>query len=240
MVSGGQVIMVSASRFDQFVAWAEKHHRALLLSLIAVELFFGAAYAASLGGELRYWDEREYSALATSLLTRHEFRFGADLAFRPPLYPMLIAAFGAVGGGVFTFRILNFLFLGATMWLLDRVATTIARPFAGLIAAAWVLLDPVTLYTAGTLYPQTFAGFLLVLFVALVLREPPGSLIPAGFVFSLLLLAVPSFAALLGVVVVWLFFARPARAIRSTLEIGAGAFLPLAAWTLRNHAMLGS
>lgn len=231
--------MLGVAGVHRFVAWAERNHRAVLGSLVALELVIGLAYSSLLGPELRYWDEREYVQLATTLVHEHAFRYSGYLAFRPPLYPLVLAGARALGAPIVGLRVLNFVFLAGTMLLLDRIASAASRPFAGLVAAAWVLLDPVMVYTAGTLYPQTLAGLLLVAFVALVVREAHGSLAAAGLVFSLLVLAVPSFAPLLPVTVGWLWCTRRSAFVRGALELCAAAALPVATWAVRDHAVLG-
>ena len=227
------------ARIQRFVAWAERHHDAILWALVAVELVIGIAYAAVLGSELRYWDEREYMYLVSSLLEHHEYRFLDNLAFRPPLYPFVLAAARAVGAPVVALRVMNFGFLAGAMVLLDRIAREMSRPIAGTLAAGWVLLNPVMIYTAGTLYPQTLAGFLLLAVVWLVVREPARPLYLTGLVFSLLVLDVPSFAPLLALLVLWVWRFRKRSIVRVALELSAGAAPLLVVWTLRNYAVLG-
>jgi len=225
---------------ERVAAWADRHHRTILATLVALELAVGLTYAAALGPELRYWDEREYMQLATSIIEQHAFRFKDEVAFRPPLYPLVVAGVRWVGGGVYLLRAINVGLMAATMVILDRIASARSGGVAGLVAASLVLVNPVVLYTTGTAYPQCLAGFLLVLFVALVSREPRRSLYGAGLVFALLVLTVPAFAPLMGVVILWLWAEDRRRGLIATSELAVGAVLPVAAWTLRNHHLLGS
>src|SRR6188768_2208320 len=97
--------------FERFAARAERNPRAVLAVLIGLVLVLGAAYSRHLGSELRYSDEREYWEIADSLVTGHGFRWRDDVAFRPPVYPLLMSLPRALDS-IFLARLLNFAFLG--------------------------------------------------------------------------------------------------------------------------------
>ena len=219
----------------------DRHADRVVRGVAAAILILGIAYSFLLGSELRYWDEREYVTLATNLVERGEYVFEAQRAFRPPLYPMLLAGLLALGTPIEGLRIANFVLLAASAVLLHRIAKRIAgRRAAGALAALWLLGYPVLLYAAGTLYPQTLAGFLLLAALDLLLRDGrarPARVAAGGLVFGLLVLAVPTFLPMVAVLGAWLWWRG--RALLPAVVLVLATAAPLVPWTARNHAVFG-
>lgn len=224
-----------SATFERIAARAERNPRRVLAVLIGLVLVLGALYSRHLGSELRYSDEREYWEIADSLVSGRGFRWRDDVAFRPPVYPLLMSLPRAFGS-IFLARLLNFAFLGAAMALLYRLVAGFSRPLGGLIAAGWVLAYPILLYAAGTLYPQILAGCLALLFVTLVTAPKP-AFFWAGISFGVLVLTVPSFGPLLLLVPLWLALNRRLK-VQPVLILFGAAALPVALWTLRNYVAL--
>lgn len=231
----------NVSLLPRAAEWTERHARLTLVLLVLFEMLFGLVYSIHLGSELRYWDEREYFQLAQGLVERGELGLAGDRAFRPPLYAFVLAPLLAVGAPVLVMRLLNFVFLGISMVLLYEVVSSFARRWVGLLAAAWVLLYPVLLYTAGTLYPQTLAGMLLLWFVWFLLcrDRTVRSGACAGLVFGALMLTVPSFAPLLAIALFWLGWKERHVAAPYAGAVAIAALTPLFIWGIRNQVVLG-
>jgi hypothetical protein len=229
-------------RLHRGLVQLEQHHRIVLALVIGLELAIGVAYCIHLGSTLRYWDEKEYMALAESLVTRHEFVFQGSRAFRPPLYPMFLAGLVGLGAPIVVLRLANFLALGGCMGLLYRIVGAGCGPIGGLAAAAGVLAYPVLSYAAGSLYPQTLAALELLLFLYLLTqaRPAPAVYLAAGCLFGLLILTVPTFLPLLFVVLVWLWWQSKPGGLPYVGLLALGASVPVFLWMIRTHAVLGT
>ncbi|GIV15917.1 MAG: hypothetical protein KatS3mg022_1352 [Armatimonadota bacterium] len=208
-----------------------------LTSLIAV-LFIvaGSVYSTRLGSSLRFSDERDYWAIATCITEKGMYSLNGSkpTAYRPPGYPLWLAMVRWFGGGVRSARVTNYVLLAATVLLLFALLRHEHSERAGAIAALLVCFYPVLFYTAGTLYPQTLAGFLLVAFVYLLFVTPnlPRAML-AGVVMGWLALTVPTFLFVL-VITVLLFYKRPAGcAVLTTMILTTGACIGV--WAVRNY-----
>jgi len=216
--------------------WGQAGILVLLLFILA-----GVIYSAVLPPKPRFTDEQDYLKLSHNLLHGPGFSLdGVHLtAVRPPGYPFFLAAIGGAGGGFVSFRVAQFLLLGGTVLIVCRLCAE-GKPFAELLVVTMlVTFYPVLFYIAGTLYPQTLAGFLFVLALALTLRAPQTPMLNAlaGLVFGFLILAVPSF--LLTLVIV-LTTARFFQIIgwRDLVVTALLAGIVVGAWTLRNAVCL--
>lgn len=217
---------------------------ALLLTLL---LGAGTAYAITLGADLRFPDEREYVALARHVADagRYSLDGTTPTAYRPPVYPLLLAGFARLGGDLMAFRMLNMALLALSAGLMYRLARRTGSPRAGLLAAGGFALYPLNLYTAGTLYPQTLATALVLLSLDLVSAAAtfgPWRALGLGLLASLLVLAVPTCAAPAVLMVAWALWRhvpRPAWLPRAALIV-VGATLVAAPWTLRNYRVFGT
>lgn len=198
------------------------------------------AVAAVAGSGFRFFDEQEYDRLARALLDGHGY-VGVDgfpTAYRPPGYPLLLAALYAIHEAAWVARIFNAVALALAAWLLSRVAARL-HPFAGPLVPFLFLCYPVFAYTASTLYPQTTALLLLSASIALLLTRPPAvtRCAAAGALYGALMLCVPLFAALLPVLVAAAALGGGASA-RGSVRAAAfvvSALLTLTPWTMRNY-----
>src|ERR1700709_183446 len=72
--------------------------QAIIIGVIAVMSLGLLAYALKTGAPLRYADERQYVDIAMSLRNGHGYELnGLPTAYRPPVWPMLLAFFLALG-----------------------------------------------------------------------------------------------------------------------------------------------
>jgi hypothetical protein len=226
----------------------------LLVALpLAVTLLAGAIYAASLGDNLRYLDERDYVAIARNLAAGRGYTIDGTtpIAYRAPGYPLVLAVPTALGLDVAGLRLVNFATLAGALWLLQRLLRREGFALAALLAPPLVLGYPVIFYTAGTLYPQTLAMTLLLLAVLLATdrARPWRGAALGGLAFGYAILVVPTFALKLP------FFALATtlyrcrawpglrafwRALGPPALLCAVALALLIPWTARNAVALGS
>jgi hypothetical protein len=205
--------------------------------LLLLYLLVGVIYSALISPVSRFPDEIEYLKLSHNLVAGPGYSMdGVHLtASRPPGYPFFLAAIRFVGGDVFSFRVVQFLLLAATLFLTYRLCSE-RKIFAGLlIVTGLAALYPVLFYTSGTLYPQTLSAFLFILVLNLALIDPRGLVINifTGLVFGVLILEVPTFLLTMFVALGAFWFYKLLRA-RDALIIVLAASLVVGTWSTRN------
>jgi 4-amino-4-deoxy-L-arabinose transferase-like glycosyltransferase len=157
---------VISSLLTQGISFLEKKHRLVIVLMIAIYVLAGVIYSIYLGNSFRFFpDEGNYFDLATNLATKGNYSLdGVQLTtYRPPGYPFFLAPFRLLGLNIIGLRIVNFFALGLCIFVLYTTLRERFAPLAGLLGAFLVMAYPVFFYTAGTLYPQTFASLLVVL-----------------------------------------------------------------------------
>jgi hypothetical protein len=164
-------------------------------------------------------------------------------AYRAPGYVWFEVPFRWVGGEYVLLRAANAVLLALTLWLLHGLVVRRAGRLAGAASVVLVLLYPVLLYAAGTLYPQTLSAFLLVGAVRqLDALERTASLrrfALLGLTLAALVLTVPVNLVLLPVVGALMLGARRGtwRQVGLTMLTVAGL---VGLWVLRNSLVLGA
>lgn len=178
----------------------------------------GALYSIHLGDRLRYDDERAYVAISGNLLHgQYSLDGESPTVLWPPAWPAVLAV---VGASAVYGRLVNVALLAGVVMLAARLA--------GPVAALMVACYPVLLYTAGTLYPQTLAMFLLTLALVSVRAGHNAS---GGFALGALILTAPLYVVALVVMAAW----RPKAAIVLVLT----AACVVAPWCIRNRLVTG-
>lgn len=164
-------------------------------------------------------------------------------AYRAPGYVFFQVPFRWMGGEHALLRVANAVLLALTLWLLHGLVVRRAGRLAGAIAVILVLLYPVLLYTAGTLYPQTLSAFLLVGAARqLDALERSASLrrfVLLGLTLGALALTVPIHLLLLPLVAAWMVVARRGTWRQVGLTLVTVACL-VGLWVLRNCLVLGA
>jgi hypothetical protein len=226
--------------------FVEGRERNIVLTLCGLVLCAGVFYSYSLGPGMQYGDEVDHYVLAKNLVSTGSYTLTTTnpTAFRPPGYPWLLAPFVALGADIPLLRMLNFIALSCTIYLLYVLVARLATPFAGLAAAILVCCYPVLFYTAGTLYPQTIGSFIFIL-ILFILTRPAASqalrdYVLSGALFGLLVLMIPSFIFSLLVVGLWMLIQYRGRTLGKVLAMALTAALLIGAWTVRNYSVFGS
>ena len=205
-------------------------------------------------------DRDAYLGIATSLLERRGYSSPDSTqptAFRPPVYPLLLA-FGilvfpvpvAVGG-------INVIAGLLTVWLTERLGNCLGLGRYRFIAAGLVAIDPLLLrYTVQPMTESlcTFLAALLLWSLVTVSTSPCANSwyqrFGCGFAFGLLVLCRPTFWPLAvffcwngGVAFGQLFWQQDRRArmkvLLSMLSCPLGTLLVVAPWLIRNWLVLG-
>ena len=230
------------------VGWVDRRAPRIAAVVGAGYAVAGTGYAVALGDRLRYFDEQVYVGLARDLVAGHGYTLDHvhPTAYRPPGYPFLLAAVDALGGGIVAMRLLGVAALVGLVWLAYRFGVLVHGQVAGALAAVATGAYPLLVFTAGTLYPQVHAAFLLLLGLYLALRgTAPDNrarrwwyLVGAGVSFGMLILAVPTFGPSVLAVAGWLGWRHRRSGIRPVaVLLLVTAVLP-AAWSVRNAVAL--
>jgi 4-amino-4-deoxy-L-arabinose transferase-like glycosyltransferase len=182
-----------------------RRHRTLALLLVlalAVRLLALSRYADQLG-----FDPDGYRLLGQSLAAGQGYAFpdkngpGSPTAYRPPLYPCLLAAVARISGDdEQVFRRLTGavqLLLGLmTVWLTLLLAQELDLGKFGPLAALFVAVDPLLVYGTTQVMTETTATFLAALLLWMTLRaRSPSGWFAAGAAFGLACLCRPTFWA---------------------------------------------
>jgi 4-amino-4-deoxy-L-arabinose transferase-like glycosyltransferase len=190
-------------------------------------------------------DDDNYGEIASNLRQQFVFGLGQDpvvpTAFRPPLYPLLLAA-TMVQQTITPLQVaqLHLLLALATMILIYQLA----RQYQLGRAAPWAVLlfacDPVLMYQSTRIMTETLATLMAVAtlygFSRLQHRRHWSTALGCGFLIGLSILCRPTF-------LVWLVLILLAVALleshwRQRLQLGTalllGAILTITPWTVRN------
>lgn len=221
--------------------------RGALSAALAAAFLLRVAWALAAGDQQRFWDSDSYITIADNLIAGKGFIWGDQVAGRPPLYPLMVAAtrvtlFGRqflalylVQVGLGTLSVLFF-------WLSAR------RLFGGVAAGVTALVlaaYPFHVFYVGTVLSETLFIFLLsALFLLLVKLIQDGSLTAAGLCGIFCGAAFLTRPSVLGLAVIFAAIAAwrvkgMARGLSAAALILALAFLTALPWGLRNRAATG-
>ena len=223
----------------------ERKAKFIFYCLLFIYLFAGIIYSISLGNNLRYPDEQEYYTLAGNFAdTFHYTLDGKTLtAFRPPGYPFLLAFLKICGFDIILLRTANFFFLFFTILLAFKLLSKKVSALTGLICLFLLIIYPVTFYTAGTLYPQIFSSFLIVLIIYLLFSQKelsvPGSIL-TGLISGLLILTIPIFIFSLLIIFIWAFKYLEKNKVKVLLTIIIIVACLTGLWSMRNYYVFNS
>jgi len=212
-------------------------------------------------------DRDAYIAIARNLaagngFTSSRMEAGQDLeptAFRPPLYPCLLAVGYYLNAGPLLTGILQVLLGIATVWFTWKTGQRLQLQWAAVLAAGIVATDPILLQYTSYSMTEVLATFLCSLLLYLLVcsfstrsEELSAStnkplLFWTGAVWGLAILCRPTFLAFLGI---WLVIrladslkqrllsnseeSRPASVSQQLAFLAAGILLAVSPWLIRN------
>lgn len=219
-----------------------------VITLMSVGL---VTYALLFGTPLHYEDEKDYVEIATNLHQGHGFALGGSpTAFRPPAWPVVLAAFLSLGMPAHLLSVVSAAAMIAASVVAAVLGVKLCRNAWGGLAGIVVLAYPLNIYTAVRLYPQAFATLLVLALwlIAFIVvdnwrtSDAPNAVTYAslGGVSSILTLSVPTLAVTGLAVVAWVALTAGGDRIRATMYSGIAFVVPIAAWMLRNYRVLGT
>jgi hypothetical protein len=216
--------------------------------LIVLALGLVARVALILPGFGTLGDPDNYLPLARSLARGQGFRLedGSPTAYRPPLYPILLAPMVATLGERLLPWGIAVLHVGLGLGTVALTYLTARRwgygPRRALVAAAIVALDPVAVVQARAVMTETLAAFLVA--VCLAATTVPGRIGfgLGGLAFGISSLCRPSLLPGAGLCAVAILAVGPGgwrrRWIGFTL-FSAGLIAPMIPWAIRNARLFG-
>ena len=191
----------------------------------------------------RYFDERDYLELASSLRAGEGFSLrGGPSAFRPPAQPLFVAGVQAAFGTSMS------ALAGAQAMLVALAAlftARFARPVLGRpdlanLAALGLLAHPGLAYSVGTAYPVALTTAALTIGLLLGARALErwswASSIGASVGLGIAALATPYFVLTVPALAVGVALRRHFSAAVIVLAVGLA---PTVAWMARNHTVVG-
>lgn len=194
-------------------------------------------------------DQDRYLPFAKSLWAGEGFTWnGRPTAYRPPLYPMILAPLVGILGETDGFRVCLVLLqasLGATTaWLAIKIAEKISASsemawLCGVSAGFLTAADPVLLSQASLPMTETLAAFLLTTSLFFVVKDLS---IPAGISFGLSALCRPSLLACACLVIfAHICFSNHNlhRRMKSAFILAACISLVILPWGIRNYFAIG-
>lgn len=222
---------------EHFIA---RTHRLLIFATILIAI----AYAFTLNGNFTYVDEADYYFIASNILKHHTFsRDGVQpTASRPPGYPAALVPVLALNDSVRFAKTINLLWWIGAAILTSHIAGELYGSAGGTLALLFVLSYPVTLYTAGTLYPQGITSFFFLVSIAVHFRATTHTSFKEAFlqglIFSFLIVSVPLYAANLAIFMAFQVF-EGTNGIRKAIVTCLVAVFAVGLWSLRNYSVYG-
>lgn len=236
-----------------------------LLAVVALAIVMRLLVARAMPENLSH-DDDSYRFIANQVATKGRFareltgRKPAVTAYRPPLYPLLLAGMELVDPGAkdgprdWAVLALNVGLGGATALLAALIAMRIvpAEPGrqwrAGLAAGTLAACDPLLIYNATLAMTETLAAALAAgamwAILAWLQRPCTRLAIAIGLILGLASLARPIFAPWLALVVILSWIRMPATMGRKVTSFHVclmtlAAIVVIAPWVVRNFVVMG-
>jgi 4-amino-4-deoxy-L-arabinose transferase-like glycosyltransferase len=228
------------SAAERFHAWPS---RPILVTVLLAIALRGAVMLMGMG---QFEDPDNYLPLAESLAKANGLSWnGRPTAYRPPLYPMVLAPFlKFMGERRFLGIALLHLGLGAaTVSLTAEAARRWGLNARRVLAAAVVVAcDPVLIWQSRFVMTETLGAFLLALALAELTRPGWRGAVAGGTCLGLAGLCRPSLLPGAALIILGGLVAKPGsrgdRTLRS-LALGVSVTAILAPWAIRNAIVLG-
>ena len=190
-------------------------------------------------------DAGAYEIIARNLLAGNGFDCHGYKAWYAPLYPLLLTVpFGLTAHPFLVTLLAQGLLVVGIQWLCWRLTLLLGgRPWAGVLAAAIVALDPLTFYYSVLLLTETLFTFLALLFLWLLVEagtrpRRTAFWLVVGLVLGAATLTRPVMQAFFLICAAgWLWYGeRPrTRRLREMLVVGLVAAAVMAPWVVRNY-----
>ena len=159
-------------------------------------------------------DTDAYLAIAGQFASGNGFAGigGSPTAYRPPLYPLLLAAVLALGGGTTAIGVVQVVLGALTVWLAYEIGRKLVPGRGALIASGIVAVDPLLVqYTVFTMTEVLCAFLVSLLLLVSYSRIEARRHLLVGVVFGLSALARPTMWSFGGLVLMYWIVARVVR-----------------------------
>ena len=226
-----------------------KEYKYLLLTTLLVAAFLRLVYVSRLTREVVWVDEFDYLALGKSIAAGQGFVTprGEPTAFRPPGYPILLAALYKLGiQSTPAVRIVQVFLNVLTIYFLSFLSLKIAGPVASIVTAIVAAGYPYFIYATATLFAFTWFSMTFVLSVFFLFngleRKKSRYMILAGLFMGISILTRTSAVVLAACVIIWLviiLFKQPKRLLVYVISYGLAVSLVLLPWIIRNAQTMG-
>ncbi len=221
-----------------YLITSEKSVLFIVLSLIALA---GFIYSLVLGEQLRFQDEGHYLRMANNLIKHKIYSYDINAiyptAFHPPGYTIIIASVIALGGGILTLRMLNFLSLCLCIFIIFHILKKHDFSFGARWLPVIIFCYPVLFFTASTIYPQIIAATIFVFIIYIADNSAPKSLnaIFTGGLYGMLILISPSFIMVLPVMIITHYILKGRFSFKYIMAFILGIAIILTPWAIRNY-----
>lgn len=220
----------------------------LILIGLALASLLRFGYVQSLEDKVYWVDEIDYMALGQSIAQGHGYvnANGEATAFRPPGYPLLLAALYTVGIRTApAIRTLQVILGVITILFLALIAMRLMGPAVAVLSVITAAGYPYFIYITGTVLATTWFSMTLVISVYLLITgiqdQRSLKIVASGLLMGLSILTRTS-AAVLGVAaLVWLMMQRLTlkKSLKYVFLFGFCMSLVVAPWGVRNYRVLG-
>lgn len=225
----------------QIMLFSDTNPLRIAFAILTVALILRGAYVLSHQRPL-FSDEKEYHALALSIVSTGEFRSdtGVVTAYRPVGYPFLLSVLFRIGDSPLLAKCVQAFLDSLTAFLLVLIGEEISQGRGALAGLLWALFPPAILY-ANMLLAETLSVFLLTVIAFLVFRlrnqSPLLHFASPGVLAGLLVLTKPF---LLPFFVFLVAFHQRFDLKRTQVAVFTGCMLVvLLPWAFRNLSTIG-
>jgi 4-amino-4-deoxy-L-arabinose transferase-like glycosyltransferase len=189
-------------------------------------------------------DAKEYDTLGVQLSEGKGYvnSSGEPTAYRPPIYPLFLAAIYSIAGHNLTWVRVAQALLGAGICVLTYLLATIIfnNNIAILSGLICIFYPPLILSTSQILTETLFTFFLLLGIFFIIKTETSTSIAITGIIFGLALLTRPLLLFFIPFLFYWIMLNSKYNTLKSITLLCIGLFFILFPWTFRNYSKLDS
>lgn len=194
-------------------------------------------------------DSKAYVDIGRSIVEHGVYGYGGrPSAYRPPLYPGILAAFfGTVGENFRAVRIFQAILGGLAALALFGIGRTFFDRWTGFLAGLALGLYPFAIYFAGTIMTEPVFLALATSTIYLVARllkdgPKPAWIVAAGVLAGLSTLCRPTFVPMLAMMIAFGaggYVLKPLARARGLALVGVIGVLLVVPWLVRNSVLYG-
>lgn len=238
-----------AGAYARWGDWLSEHQRSVPLALFLLALLLRLVYLVGfvdLNAAPAYGDGVGYDLQASYLLEGRGYVniYDEPTAFRPPVYPLFLAAIYALTGHSFAaVRLVQALLESGTVVLVYLIALRLFNVRVAFLSAVGVAFYPLLIYQTGLLIAETLSYFLQMaaIFCLLVtLRQRHVWLaLAAGVCMGLTVMTRPTATLWVPLMLLWILI--PGLALHPWRKLATaivGLALVFAPWVVRNFLVL--